>query len=132
MKKLFYLLIIILSTSTVQAKSWGSGFAWGTLAGFATSEITNKAHRIKPHLYVVNHHVPQPPVYVVQEPNVVYYPQLRQPICTHKEVNLKKEDSSELHLKQIELDILKEQNRKKELALKEKELDIQLFKLKQL
>jgi len=136
MKKIIYMVPFLLCASTALAKSCGRDFAWGTFAGFTTGMLASEMSRYKqpnkPSLYVV--HQPRPSVYVVPQPvahQVVYYPQAQQVQQTTETRIIKNENKCEVEARQLELQIIKEQNRKKELALREKELDIQLFKLKQ-
>jgi len=138
MKKLIYMVPILLCASNSFAKNFGGGFACGSFAGFASGMIANEMTRYRqpnrPSLYVVSPPRPQPSVYVVPQPvqpQVVYYEQPAHFNHTTETRIIKNESKYEVEAKQLELQIMKEANRKKELALREKELDIQLFKLKQ-
>lgn len=143
MKKLMYLLPILLCASNSSAKHFGSGFAWGSFAGFTTGMI---AKRYQPHtppsLYVVHHQSRPQYSAIVSQPvpvqQVVYQQQPAQlnqitqtRIIKEEQPNCNTCYECKVEAKQLKLEKLREQNKKKELALKEKELDIQILKLKQ-
>jgi len=131
MKKIIFTLSLLLCTSALFAKNFGEGFAWGSMFGFTTNAIVNNMSRYqqpcKPSLYIY----PKPEVYVTQ-PQVVYYPQPQVNHTTQTHI-IKQPECQEcvMESNQVQLQILKEQNRKKKLALKEKKLDAQLLKLRQ-
>lgn len=120
---------ILLCASNLTAKNFGSGFAWGSFAGLTTGMIASNMNRYqqpcKPSLYVVHATKPHPDVVVVPQapqPQIVYYPQPQQvnhATETRIITNEPKCEECEMETKQLELQILKEQNRKKELALRE-------------
>lgn len=138
MKKILYALPILLCASTISAGS--ADFALGTMFGCGINAIANNMSRYhqpcKPSLYVYA----KPDVYVVPQPvaqpmqsQVVYYPQPQAVGHTTQTRIIKDSNCPECEFEsnQVQLQILKEQNRKKKLALKEKKLDRELRKLKQ-
>lgn len=136
MKKLIYIFLLLLSGSTIFASS--SDFAWGSLFGFATGSIASEMRRYqqpcKPNMYV--YAKPEPAVCFIPEvqPQVIYCTQPQQISNQTKTRMVKNEQhciECELEAKKIELQKMQEENRKKEFALKEKELELQILKLKQ-